>query len=529
MRTARNVRAAGNIFREIAARRIFTALAMAGFLGGGLAEAGINNPYDGYSSTSSYFLNYANGTSFAPGVTGDVQVSVKIAGVSHVFNVDTGSRGLYAASTELGGNFTSPASLPGAYQGQIQLDSSGRLSSGYWVPTALSFDVINLSTNATTTVTSTANILAVTTLSAQMNRTATFGVDTSVAGYNGTVNLVGGGTIPVISQNGTSVVALTQNATVNQQVSYAENIPGLIKPVSNFGIGFDLNGAPGGTGPVGNNKNQIYNPLINVAGMGGNGTLVAGYIVKADGIQLGLTGNDAGYGYTTLNPTIYSSTNSEPDWQTPMGQTAVTLNGTVTTNGPGSIVMDSGISQAYISAPDLSGGENITEMAVYLMNSGGAVGYNIDLNDPANLLNPSSIDISDPTTDGIYSQNQPPYQANFFNTGRNVFSTFNMLYDAQNGYMGVLPNSYGLTDPNVFFTAQSGGFPNPIPEGNPTVMILMGLLLLLPALGRVRMFQIGDYSGGNDPNHIATVEHNTKRPFLLFATRVGSGASRWKC
>jgi len=484
MRTARNVRAVGNGFRGVVARQILPALAMAGFLSGGLAEAGVNNPFDGYSSTNSYFLEYANGTSFAPGVTGDVQVHVNIAGVSHIFNVDTGSRGLYAASTELGGNFTSPAGLPGAYQGQIQLDSSGRFSSGYWVPTTLSFDVTNLSTNATTTVNSTVNILAVTTLSAQMDRTATFGVNTSVAGYNGTVNLVGGGTAPVISQNGTYVVALTHNATVNQQISYADNIPGLINPVSNFGIGFDLSGAPGGTGPIGNNENQIYNPLINVEGMGT--TLVAGYIIQTNGIQLGLTGNDTGYGYTTLNPTGFTSGNSQPDWQTPMGQTAITLNGTVTTNGPGSVVMDSGISQAYISAPDLNGSENITEVSVFLMNSGGAVGYNINLNDPTNLLNPSSIDISDPTTDGIYSQNQPPYQANFFNTGRNVFSAFNMLYDAQNGYMGVLPNSYGLTDPNVFFTAQSGGFPDPIPEGNPAVMVLMGLSLLLPGLGRVR-------------------------------------------
>jgi len=122
MRTMRDFWSAGDGFRGIAARRILPALAIAGFLSGELVKAGVNNPYDGYTSTNSYFLEYANGTSFAPGVTSDVQVSVNIAGVSHVFNVDTGSRGLYAANTELGGNFTSPASLPGAYQGQIQLD-----------------------------------------------------------------------------------------------------------------------------------------------------------------------------------------------------------------------------------------------------------------------------------------------------------------------------------------------------------------------------------------------------------------------
>ncbi len=88
MRTMRDVRAFGDGLRGIVARRILPALAIAGVLSGGLAEAGIDNPYDGYSSTNAYFLEYVPGTSFAPGVTGDVQVSVKIAGVSHIFNPD---------------------------------------------------------------------------------------------------------------------------------------------------------------------------------------------------------------------------------------------------------------------------------------------------------------------------------------------------------------------------------------------------------------------------------------------------------
>ena len=459
---------------------ILTAILVAGHLSVPSATAQAD-PYSGYTGySSSYFLEYANGTSFSPSNTSDVQVHVGIGGSSHLFNVDTGSRGLYASITELGSDVIGP----GAYQGQIELDSSGRLSTGMWTPTSLSFDVTDRS-GQRTTVTSSANILVVTTLSAQMGRTATFGINTSVAGYTGTVNLDGGGTVPVQynSSTGEYYVELTQNATINQQISYANNIAGLIKNVSNFGIGFDLNGAPGGTGPVGNNQNQIYNALINLDEMK-TGSLVAGYIVKSTGIQLGLTSEDRGYAYTSLNPTGFTSTNSVPDWQTPMGET--TVHGV--THEPGSIVMDSGIDDAFISDPHLTIGDQVTDpIIVSLMNSEGLVGYHIDLSDTNNVLNPTSVLVVRPGTDGIYSQNQPPYQGQFFNTGRNVFKAFDMLYDAENGYMGVITNSYGATDPNVFFAAQAGGFTNPIPEAKTAFMLLLGLLAFLPfAISRSR-------------------------------------------
>lgn len=426
------------------------------------------DPFTGYANTNSYFLEYAGGTSFAPGNSSDVKIAATIAGKSHTFNVDTGSRGLYASSTELGTNFIIG---PGSYAGQIQLDSSGRVSSGYWVPTSVKFHVKDGQGNPTT-VDASFNILSVETLSAQSGRVATFGVDTSVPGYNGTVNLVGGGTVPVLLESGSYVVKLTNNGVVDQQVSYSSNLPGLIKPVSNFGIGFDLNGAGGGTGPVGNNMNQIYNPLINLDAMR-DGTLVSGYVIRTNGIQLGLTAADTNYGFTTLNPTGFASTNSQPDWQTPMGQTVVRG----ITNGPGSVVLDSGISNAFITAPGLSNG--ITELTVYLMNSGGAVGYRIDTSDPSNQLNPSSIELVAPGTNGIYSQNQPPFEGHYFNSGRNVFIGFDMLYDAENGYMGLRPNSYGAASTNIFFAPQAGGFPNPIPEPGTVALLLAGLAAVL--------------------------------------------------
>ncbi len=415
------------------------------------------DPYSGYSNTVSYLLPYSGGTSFAPGSTQDVRIDVTIVGKKHIFNVDTGSRGLYASSTELGSDFKIS---PNAYRGEIDLDSSGRVSYGWWTPATLTFKVKDHNGNDQT-VTSTPYILDVTTLGAQLGRTASFGVDTSVPGYDGTVKLVGGGTVPVTKDKaGKDVVLLTRSKTVNERISYAGNIKGLIKDVSNFGIGFDLSGAAGGTGPVGDNMNQIYNPLINLDKMK-DGTLVGGYIIKIDGIQLGLTDKDSGYAYTTLNATGLTSAYSAPDWQTPMGQTVAKG----VTNLPGSVVMDSGIPNAFLSAPGLTIKKTITTpMDVFLMNSAGAVGYHIDLSDKTNVLNPQSVLVVAHGTTGTYSQTQPPYQAQFFNTGRNVFKAFNMLYDAQNGYMGVLPNSYGATDSHIFFKAQAGGYPNPIEE-----------------------------------------------------------------
>ena len=112
----------------------------------------------------------------------------------------------------------------------------------------------------------------------------------------------------------------------------------------------------------------------------------------------------------------------------------------------------------------------------------------IDTTDGSNLLNPTKLEVSAPGTDGIYSQNQLPFRENFFNTGRNVFQAFDLLYDAENGYMGVRPTAYGTTlvGSTVFFTAQAGGLPNPIPEPGSMALVLMGSLLLLQRSGEAR-------------------------------------------
>ncbi len=432
------------------------------------------DPYAGYTNTSSYFLPYSSG-SFTPNNGGDVFVSFSLpesTGTKTNFNVqvDTGSRGFYSSSTALGAAFTNADS----YAGQIGLSSSGRVFQGYWTPTIMTFNVTNLATGLADMVTSSVTVLDVQSLTCDSNHaSATFTTTTD----SGTViaNIIG-------TTNTTTLLFTGGSVTVNQglSVSYALNTN--LANEENFGVGFYLGEATNSTttGPIANNKNQTYNPLINLT----SSNLVAGYIVKTNGIQLGLATNVSGYAYTKLNSTGLTSSNSVPDWQTPMGTTVI--NGV--TNTPGSIVMDSGISNAYISASNLVTAP--TNFTVQLMNSGGAtnggVGYNINMGSNS-ALNPSAIDLSNSGTNGIFSQNASPYGYSYFNTGRNVFDAFNMLYDAQNGYMGLLTNDYGSSlvgNGTVFFSAQAGGFPNPVPEPSAIALFGLGGLVLLAVCRR---------------------------------------------
>ena len=435
-------------------------------LAGALDAQTSENPLDGYSGyTNSYFLQYADSTGFGPGNSSDAKVTVDIGGLTTLdLNLDTGSRGLYVDANTLGTNFTTNA---GSFYGDINLTSSGRDNEGYWTPTTLSFAVTDQNNNPST-VSETIPILAVEAVQATKDA-VTFGMMAET------------GTAVIVESNGTTNSLSFSNATVTLslgQKMYYSNNP-LLSSVSNFGVGFDLNGQ--GTGPIASNTNQIYNPFLNLDAMK-SGSLVAGYIVETNGVQLGLTQKTTNFAYTSLNPTGFASTNSVPDWQTPTGK--IVIGGV--TNAPGSVVLDSGIGYSFLSVPGYTNGalSNPT-IGVQLINSGGAVGYTINA-DSNNALNPSfdnpadgsnNVFLSPPGTNGIYSQNKQPYGSQYFNSGRNVFDAFSMLYDAQNGYVGLLTNSYGATNPDVTF--QSGYFSDPVPEPSTTGLCLLGFLGVL--------------------------------------------------
>lgn len=438
------------------------------------------DPYSGYTNTDSFFLPYSSG-SFSSTNNGDVFVNFSLPGSTGTttnFNVqvDTGSRGFYASSTALGANFTNAAS----FSGQINLSSSGRVFQGYWTPTSMTFGVTNLATGLNDTVTSSVTVLDVQSLTCDSNHPSTTFTTTTATGTI-IADIIGTTNTTILSYSGHSV-------TVAQgySVSFAKNTN--LANESNFGVGFYLGGATNSTttGPIGNNQNQTFNPLINLT----DPKLVAGYIIKTNGIQLGLATNVSGYAYTKLNSTGLASTNSVPDWQASMG---TVVNGGVT-NKPGNIIFDSGVGNAYFSAAGLTNASNIisNNITVQLVNSGGAanggVGYHIDLSS-TNALNPTTVDFSISGTNGIFSQNQDPYGESYFNTGRNAFDAFNMLYDAKNGYLGFLTNDYGSLLANngsgiVTFNAQAGGFPNPIPEPSTYALLALSALALLVAYRR---------------------------------------------
>ena len=397
------------------------------------------NPLNGYSGyTNSYFLNYIGGTGFGPANSSDVKVSADVGGTTLNFNLDTGSRGIYVDANTLGSNFTTNA---GSFAGEINLSSSGRNNLGYWTPTTVSFTVTDQS-GQQTNVSETVDILAVEAVQATKD-SATFGMKSN------------SGIAMIVDTNGTTYSTNFTGSTVTlsngQKMYYSNNA--LLNSVSNFGVGFDLNGQ--GTGPITNNLNQIYNPFLNFSSMT-NGSMVAGYVITATGVQLGLTQTNTGYAYTQLNPTGFTSSNSVPDWQTPTGQ--VVIGGV--TNTPGSVVLDSGIGYSYLTLPGYTNGAlSNPVMSIQLINSGGGVGYNIN-GDSNNYLNPS-FDNSNATNGSN----------NNFNSGRNVFNAFDMIYDATNGYIGLITNSYGATNSDVYFT--SGFYPSAVPE--PSTCFLFGL------------------------------------------------------
>ena len=411
------------------------------------------NPVDGYSGyTNSYFLSYSAG-SFDPSANGDVFVDINFAGVAtngatnlnqiggvtipHI-QVDTGSRGLYVSANLVSNVITTNAN---SWPGTNYLSSSKRVFIGQYIQTAVNFQVTDQNSNPAI---ATANIpvLVVETLGSLGSGSPTYAMKTSrgsVILTNGKTKSFSGGKLTL---------------TGGEAVSYSNNTN--LGDNWNFGVGFGPNtNEVSPSGPVGNNTNQIYNALINLTTMSQsptNGGMVAGYILESTGIQLGLTESTTNFAYTQLSPSGYTNTNSVPDWRLSSGE--VVANGI--TNGPVTILMDAGIGYSFLSTDILSGWihHRSNSLSINLVNSLGAVGYNFETDSSDhnaqsnNVVAPSGV-----TNNGSTS-------ALFINTGRHVFYGFDMLYDPQNGYIGVTTNALGAGSPNVFFTPGFYAAPN---------------------------------------------------------------------
>jgi len=444
------------------------------------------NPLDGYSGyTNSFFLPYSNDPGFGSTNPSDPTVSLSIGDFNSPFTpLDTGSRGLFFSADLLGTNLSTNDQ---SYAGQIYLNSSGRIYEGDWTTTTVDFSVTNQQTGLLTNTSAAIPVLDVETLSCSTNpapgesvASTTFSISTN-APKDGILTLT----------DGTNISYTNRMFTLlgGQSISYSNNP--VLGSVENFGVGFDRTG--NGTAPLSNNTNQIYNAFLNLATMR-NGSMEAGYILKTNGVQLGLTETTTNFAYTQLLPTGLTndpSLHTTPDWQAPTGQ--VVYNGQ--TNPTGQVVIDIGIGSSILTLPTMTNG-NLSNppLSINLINSGGAVGYNITTNSD-NLLNPqfdkdssNNVQLFPPLA-GNYSENQSPSNNYFFNTGRDVLNGFDFLYDGQNGYVGLITNGLADGNSNVSFT--SGFYPNPVPEPSTWSLVAsaIGSLILLTLHRRNRKLQ----------------------------------------
>lgn len=415
------------------------------------------NPRDGYAGRAQYYwLPYANTPNFGQPNPIQPSIRMRIEGRQFSIPMDTGSRCLFLTADLL------PAKLPpGGFQGQQILNSSGRVFKGTWVPMKVYFPDAVGNGGATGTAYSNTLVLVVNFLTANSvpaSGATKPGTTFGTIRKTGTVKLVGGGRKTY--RNG--ILSLVPG----QVVSYSDN-PGVLQSGANFGIGFNRTGST-----ASNRDNQRYDAFFNLSQMQA-GSMVAGFIIKPTGVQLGLTQETTGFAYTNLVPTGNARvTGSPPDWQAPMG----TIEYQHRTYWYGQVVIDTGISHGILTLPKQPRtGNNVDyPLTVNLLNSNGGVSYRIN-SKPGNILRPSAdgygasgIAWFAPLS-GLFTENDYPYQSQFFNTGRNVLNAFEYLYDASNGYLGLKPNGYSVPEAKITFTP--GLYPNPIAPIDPFVPI----------------------------------------------------------
>ena len=415
-----------------------------------------NNPFAGYSGyTQAYTIPYAAGSGLT--APNGPRIDAVIAGTPIELPIDTGSRALYA-SQDLVPNITNPAG-PAGY---VYLNSSARIFQGTWSTQTISFPGAVAVGGAPAPAQSVVPVLVVDTLACSTTPppgSATAATTFQTIPASGTVTLTNGTTVPYSSH--------TLTLTGGQAVSYGDN-PGVLASVVNFGVGFDRTGQ--GTSPNNSQYNQQYNAFLNMLPMrAAPPTMRAGFVLSQSGVQLGLTAANSGYAYTNLIPTgLAQNPPSPPDWQAPMGNLVYDGSASAT----GQVVVDTGINFSILTLPGLAGPTAPPPLTVNLLNSAGAVSYQINT-DPGNSLAPTAISAFPPLA-GNFSENSGTTRDQFFNTGRRVLNAFDFLYDAIDGYVGLALNGTSVPAAQIAFTP--GFYPAPIPPSPQTATIPLAFI-----------------------------------------------------
>jgi hypothetical protein len=430
------------------------------------ASTSTDNPLTGYADYSEhYVIPYANNPGFGTSTPLDPSIALSIDGRQLTLPLDTGSRALYVSQDLLPSNILQTASS--TTPGYVYLNSSNRLFIGQWINETVTFANSTYYVNGVATAGPAAQALTRLLVVTAVGASTTPAPGDSVA--ETTFNTVtSSGTVTITNGTNVETVSITPDGAGGRitipggyYATYADN-PGILVSSDNFGVGFDRTGQ--GTYPNNNNYNQQYNAFLNITQMQ-QGSMDAGYILTQNGVQLGLDSTVSGYAYTNLTPTgLAQVADSPPDWQAPTG----TVNYDSQTSQTGQVVIDIGISYGILTLPGYTSQSSFSgTMDVNLINSGGAVGYQIN-SSGSNLLNPTTgvttpdITFFNPLA-GNFSENIPPASTQFFNTGRNVLNAFNFLYDGSNGYLGLIPNTDNPpVSADIAFTA--GYYPNPLTQ-----------------------------------------------------------------
>lgn len=211
--------------------------------------------------------------------------------------------------------------------------------------------------------------------------------------------------------------------------------------VAVMGIGF---GREGNIPPP---KTPAYNPFLNLTAILRKEKLkplpknwVNGYIVSAEGVELGLTAkNTRNAGFVKLTYWEQYSTSELLEWM-PMPMT-VCVNGVC---GAGTSVMDTGIKNSIINPPS---GANLGSLincpgtqqpqcvsdgnviSVYYPNQNNPVAYyTFTIGQIGNPMQPDSVAV----------QRRPTV---YWNTGRHFLGGMDLIYDNTNGYVGFIWNN----------------------------------------------------------------------------------------
>jgi len=429
-------------------------------IGQGVTTGG--NPQTGYSAAVGHYLvPFANSPNFydTANPPADPQIAMQVGTRQLAVNLDTGSRGLYFDALQLDANIV----LDGP-KGHVFLNSSNRLYFGQWSSQTITFTQSSHvgpgGADSGRRAQARVPVLVVTAIGASTTpapgatvASTTFGTTIS----SGSITITNGtltrtvGIVPNVTGSGPAGIVTIPGGW---WATYANNMltatTSKLAPVANFGIGFDRSGQ--GTAPTTGSRNQLYNAFLNLTEMQA-GAMRTGYVISATGVQLGLDSTVRGFASTDLAPTgLPRGTQSAPDWQPATG----TVEYPKTTSGTGQIVIDMGIPSGILTLPGKTPSSKFGgTMTVNLLNSGGAVQYDIDESKKDNLLNPTTVAFFNPLA-GTYTENLPPQSSQFFNTGRKVFAAFDYLYDAAAGLLGLKVGS--TTNAQNAFASSGGQF-----------------------------------------------------------------------